>query len=349
MLHPVKNQIDLILRRLMLLWVHKHSFHFIFFILCLVTILVPSAVGKIFPAGQIRNVSAETISTCLDRVNIDLNELHWIYVPESADELRTSEDRFFLAGQLIANNIVNASACPSGGLTLDGYANACGIAMARPAVNYIQNMLNESILQAYKDIGVPPVLLKQLITVESEFWPAEYVKHGYAHHGFGHITNMGMLNGLQWNPSLAAQVCPTSAIEDCRTSVSIADEILTSLNATCPTCKYGIDPEMANHSVDILADVVFGYCLQTARVIYNATERHSSQIVDYATMWKLTLMNYNAGPFCVYDAVLATFKKTQGRMDWSQISSNVSGDLCIRGLTYANQVTTKVFNFPPLK
>jgi len=36
-------------------------------------------------------------------------------------------------------------------------------------------------------------------------------------------------------------------------------------------------------------------------------------------------------------------------MDWSQISENVSGDLCNRGLAYANQITAKVFNFPPEK
>ncbi|HSN94297.1 MAG TPA: hypothetical protein VLR89_04455, partial [Anaerolineaceae bacterium] len=119
--------------------------------------------------------------------------------------------------------------------------------------------------------------------------------------------------------------------------------------ATCPSCKYGIDPIIADRSVDILAEVVLGYCYQTARIVYNATERHSSLVVDYATIWKLTLMDYNAGSTCVYDAVKATFKKTQGRMDWAAISANVSGNLCIRGMTYANQITAKAFNFPPLK
>ena len=328
----------------MLLWLHKHKVHVILFALILVAVIFLSSNEPISSVAPIQNVSAQTISTCLNRVNIDLRELHWIYVPESADELRTETDRYYLAGQLISNDIVDASTCPSGGLRLDGYANACGIAVARPAVIYIQNMLNEPILQAFKDTGVPPVLLKQLISVESEFWPSQY---SYAHFGFGHVTNMGMRNALQWNPVLVAKVCPTSSTEDCRTSVSISEKILSSMIATCPTCKYGIDPEIANRSVDILAEVVLGYCFQTARIVFNATERFSGSIVDYATIWKLTLMNYNAGPTCVYDAVLATFKKTQGRMDWSQISENVSGNLCNRGLTYANQITAKVFNFPP--
>jgi len=328
----------------MLLWLHKHKVNVILFTFISVAIIFLSSNGHLSPVAPIQNVSAQTISTCLNRVNIDLKELHWIYVPETADELRTETDRYFLAGQLIQNDIVDASTCPSGGLRLDGYANACGIAMARPAVNYIQNMLNEPILQAFKDTGVPPVLLKQLISVESEFWPSQY---SIAHWGFGHTTNAGLRNALQWNPALVAKLCSPSATEDCRTSPEIAERILASLVATCPTCKYGIDPEKAKRSVDILAEVVLGYCFQTARIVFNATETFSGSIVDYATIWKLTLMNYNAGPNCVYDAVLATYKKTQGRMDWSQISDNVSGDLCNRGLTYANQITAKVFDFPP--
>ena len=327
----------------MLLSIHKYKVHVIILTFILVTIFLPSGSGSFVSDAQIQNVTAQTISTCLNRVNISLDDLHWLYVPESADELHTNEDHFYLAGQLIVNNVVNANFCPSGGLTLNGYANACGIAVTRPAVQFIQNMLNEPILQAYKDTGVPPVLLKQLISVESEFWPSQYM---YSHYGFGHITNMGMRNALLWNPALVAKVCPPSSTEDCRTSVTIADQILSSLVAVCPTCNYGIDPLIANRSVDILAEVVLGYCLQTARIIYNATERHSNTVVDYATIWKLSLMNYNSGSTCVYDTVLATFKKTQGRMDWSQITANVSGDLCIRGLAYANQITAKAFNFP---
>ena len=330
----------------MLLWIHKYRVHVILLTFALVAIIFLSGIDFSIPDAQIRDVSAQTISTCLNRVNIDLNELHWIYVPESADELHTEENLFFLAGQLIANDIVKANVCPSGGLSLNGYANACGIAVARPAMIYIQNMLNEPILQAYKETGVPPVLLKQLIRVESEFWPSQYV---YTHYGFGHITNMGMRNALQWNPALAAKVCPTSSTEDCRTSITIADQILSSLIATCASCKYGIDPLIANRSVDILAEVVLGYCYQTARVIYNATERHSSLVVDYATIWKLTLMDYNAGSTCVYDAVAATFAKMKGPMKWADISPNVSGNLCLRGLTYANQITAKAFNFPPMR
>lgn len=100
--------------------------------------------------------------------------MHWIYVPEFADQLYTEERYYFLAGQLISNNVVDASACPMGGLWTDGYANACGMSAALPTVIIIQNMLNEPILEAWEDVGVPPVLLKQLIRYESQFWPSIY-------------------------------------------------------------------------------------------------------------------------------------------------------------------------------
>jgi hypothetical protein len=34
-------------------------------------------------------------------------------------------------------------------------------------------------------------------------------------------------------------------------------------------------------------------------------------------------------------------------MSWADISSRVTSELCIRGLTYANQITSKYYNFPP--
>jgi hypothetical protein len=43
-------------------------------------------------------VSTQTMSACLNRLNIPTNELHWIYVPESADQLHTEENYFFMAG-----------------------------------------------------------------------------------------------------------------------------------------------------------------------------------------------------------------------------------------------------------
>ena len=285
---------------------------------------------------------AQTISACLNRRNIPQEDLHWVYVPESADALYTADPLFFLAGQLISNKVVDASYCPTGGLGLDGYANACGMAAALDTVIIVQNLVNEPILQAFRNVGTPPVLLKQLIRYESQFWPGIQEE---IHHGYGHITNIGIRNAMQWNGDLYAKLCPPGV--DCVTDWRAANEILNSLVATCPTCPYGVDLNVAYRSVDILAETLLGYCFQTARMVYNVTGWHSSLAVDYATIWKLTLMNYNAGAICTFDTIAKTFAYTKGPMRWSEVSAKVSGEACVRGLAYANQITAKVFNFPP--
>jgi len=301
-------------------------------------------------ASQTRNVSAQTVHPCLNRVNIPMNELHWLYVPESADQLYTEERYFFLAGQLIANETVDASICPAGGLMYNGYANACGMAAALPTVIIVQNMPNEPILQAWKEVGVPPVLLKQMIRRESQFWPSLYISGENGsdfHYGFGHMTYIGMQNALQWNPDLYAKICSASDSENCVSDSGVVNQFLSSLIVTCDTCEYGVDPNSVNRSVDILAEAVLGHCYQTSQLVTNATGWSSSAVVDYATLWKLTLMDYTSGPGCVFDTLVSTFDITEGPMDWSEISANVSGEGCIYGLTYANQITSKYFDFPP--
>jgi len=309
----------------------------------IIAIILLFMCGTNLSDSQIGNVYAQTVNTCLNRVNIPLIDIHWVYVPENPDELYTEEEYFFLAGQLIENDVIDASDCPSSGLMLNGYANACGMTRAKDTVVTIQNLLNEPILKAYEDVGVPPVLLKQLISFESQFWPS---KHTEYHYGLGHITNIGLRNALQWNHNLTTKVCPGSAAS-CASSIATADQILSSLIDTCETCEYGINTEEAAESVDILAEVLLGFCYQTAQLVYNATGWYSSLAVDYATIWKLTLMNYNSGSVCVFDTLSATFDYTQGPMSWLEISSKVSGERCVRGLNYANQITAKYFDFSP--
>ncbi len=298
--------------------------------------------GVAIPLARPIPVEAQTVSTCLNRVNIPTSDLHWAYVPEIADQLHTEEEYYYLAGQLIANGVVDAGTCPSSGLMSSGYANACGMSVARPTVIVVQNLLNDPILQAYEDVGVPPVILKLLIGTESQFWPSAVSS---THYGFGHLTNIGIRNALQWNSDLYSQVCPSGS--DCASSYSLADQILASLVDTCPACEYGIDTAKASRSVNILAESLLGYCSQTEQLVYNATGWYSGYAVDYATIWKLTLMDYNAGSQCVYNTLKATFAYTRGPMRWSDISAHVSGDLCIRGWNYANTITAKYFDFPP--
>jgi hypothetical protein len=225
------------------------------------------------------------------------------------------------------------------------------MATALPTVIIVQNMPNEPILQAWKEVGVPPVLLKQLIRRESQFWPSVYTPSEYedyynVEYGFGHMTYIGMQNALQWNFDLYAKVCSASD-ENCVSDSGVINQFLSSLIATCDTCEYGVDPNSVNRSVDILAEAMLGHCYQTSQLVFNATGWYSSLVVDYATIWKLTLMDYTSGPECVFNAIALTFETTEGPMTWSEISANVSGGNCIYGLEYANLITSRYFDFPP--
>ena len=288
--------------------------------------------------------SAQTTPTCLNRVNVPLEEMHWLYVPETASQLNTSENLFFLAGQLISAGVVDAGTCPSNGLTTTGYANACGMDAAQEDVIAVQNLMNQPILDQWETVGVPPVLLKMMIRTESQYWPSRYMQ---THYGYGHITNIGMRNALQWNADLRYKVCDDTSAINCELSVPVAEQILSSLVATCVTCEYGIDLNAAERSIDILAETVLGYCFQTQQLVFNATGWYSGLVVDYATIWKLTLMDYNAGSECVFDAVANAFKITNGPVKWADIKAVTRDDLCVRGVTYADAITAKYFNFPP--
>lgn len=310
---------------------------------CMITLIVLlTSSANDYDSGTSK-VIAQSNSTCLNRVNIPQGDLHWLYAPESPDELYTEEPLYYLAGQLIINDIVDPGDCPGGGLMTNGYASACGMAAAYQTVIEIQNLVNEPILLAFEEVGVPPVLLKQVIRYESQFWPSQDTIY---HYGYGHLTHIGILNAIQWNRDLFNKVCLSGDYLACTTSYSTANQILTSLIATCDTCEYGIDTDTAKRSVDILAESLLGYCFQTEQIILNATGWDASLAIDYATIWKLTLMNYNAGSVCTYNTVESTFKVTQGPMDWGNISANVSIN-CVRGLYYANQITERAFDFPP--
>jgi hypothetical protein len=317
---------------------------YIFFLFATFPFLMGAAFNGLTKAAIAPSIKAQdSIPTCLNRVNIPESELHWIYVPTTASELNSNDNLMWLAGSLISNGVVDGSKCPAGGLGADGYANACGMALAKPNVLIIQNAFNQPILDAWKDVGVPPVLLKQVIRYESQFWPS---REGEFHYGFGHVTPIGVLNALEWNSSLLKIACGNIS-GTCGANNSAAQAILEMMIATCPTCENGIDMARADKSVNLLAQVLLGYCNQTAQLVFNASGWRSSLVVDYPTIWKLTLMSYNAGSVCVEATLNETFKATNGPMKWSDILAHLSDDACRRGAFYANQVTSKAYPFPP--
>ena len=289
---------------------------------------------------------AATAPICLDRGNLPKEEMYWLYMPVDASELATSEYYGYLSGQLILSGAVNASDCPLNGLWPNGYANACGLEKTREASLYLQNVFDDEIVSAGKGIGVPPVMLKQLIRYESQFWPGQM---GAYHFGLGHLTNTGALTGLSWSRQLYKDMSEKVAPGYELSPGVLAGELLSSMVATCETCPLKVNVPKAEESIYYIAEVLLAYCKQTSQVVYNATEKNAGDVVDYATIWRLTLLNYNVGPVCVYDGIRATYRsddaKPGDRINWDMISKNIQSNYCKRGVGYVDKITAKYYDF----
>jgi hypothetical protein len=291
--------------------------------------------------------------TCLDRSDIPDSEYHWLYFPTSPSELATQEYYGFLGGQLIRNGVVDASDCPADGLYPNGYANACGMEAGQDIIFELQNVYDDEIVQVGRDIGTPPVMLKQLIRYESQFWPIRYSTY---HYGLGHLTLIGAANAIQWSPELYDDLCTQVYNGPCPQSYNqsylgfdnlLSGQLLSLMDAGCPDCEYKIDIARAENSIQYVGQALMSVCKQTSQIVYNVTGEHSSATVDYATIWKLTLVNYNAGPQCVFDALDAAYTPTTTKLTWASISANFTSPGCKEGLSYTNNITAKYYSFTP--
>ncbi len=288
------------------------------------------------PAPKQSIAPDNTTPVCLDRSNIPPEELHWLAMPNSPSELATSEDYALLSGKLIQSGAVDARDCPLNGLWPSGYANGCGLEKTRQASLYLQNIYDGDILAAGKSTGVPPVMIKQLIRYESQFWPGQL---GLDEFGLGNVTKAGATTALFWNLNLWQSVATLS-----RTTADMPGHLLAILDSSCATCGPRIDIPKAQRSIAYMAEVLLGYCKQTTQVIYNATRQSPGDVVDYATIWRLTLLNYNAGPQCVFDAVKAGHMYG-AKLSWTGIATYLNGFGCIRGVAYADRISAPYYNF----
>lgn len=277
---------------------------------------------------------------CLDRRNLPKEEMYWLYMPETANELATNEYYGYLSGQLILSGAVDASDCPLNGLWANGYANACGFEKTREASLYLQNVYDDEILEAGKGFGVPPIMLKQLIRYESQFWPSQM---GAYHFGLGHLTYLGALTSISWSRQLNSEMEGKVVVGEELSSDLLANRLLSSMNASCPTCPMKVDVAKAEGSVFYLAEVLLAYCRQTSQVVYNATKKNAGEVVDYATIWRLTLLNYNVGPNCVYNSIRASYESE--KVAWSTISENIQDKYCKRGGDYVEKITAPYYDF----
>jgi len=269
----------------------------------------------------------------------------WLSSPDHPDALISNQPYYFLAGSLIRQGLVDASDCPGGGLQPSGYANQCGLETARPEVNEWQNQFDSEIVRIAKDTGVPAQLMKNIFSRESQFWPGYAVN--YNEGGLGHLSDLGADTVLLWNPSFFTQFCPlvldTTVCQRGFGNLDISHQemlrgaLVQNVTAACPECPLGIDLRQANFSISIFARSLLANCEQVGRIIYNTTRRTAGEVSFYEDLWRFTLINYNAGPGCLSDAIERTHSRRLP-LTWENVIDHLEPGVCEMGITYVEDI-----------
>lgn len=269
----------------------------------------------------------------------------WLDTPRDASELHSTIPYYYLAAMLIKNGIVDAGDCDMNGLESDLSANQCGLEKAQNSVTEWQNQFDEQILQTSQDSGIPGQLLKNLFAQESQLWPGIYSDVREA--GFGQLTENGADAALLWNRSFYDQFCPlVLAQETCDKGFAMLTEaqqnilrgaLVQKVNASCTECPAGIDLTQANFSIHVFAETLVGNCSQVDRVLYNVTKKTTNSVANYSDLWRFSLINYTAGPGCLFNAISRTYK-AKSPLDWIHVAANLPPE-CRPAVNYVSQVS----------
>jgi hypothetical protein len=269
----------------------------------------------------------------------------WLQSPDDSSGLSTSLPLHYLAAMLIQNGVVDAGECPRGGLDYYASANQCGMETAREAVTEWQNQFDEEIINISEETGIPALLLKNVFAHESQLWPGIY--HDVEEVGLGQLTEDGAEAALLWNPDFYSQFCPLVLYEDtCARGYGnltldqqsiLRGALVQKADASCPECDLGIDLTQANFSVKIFGETIVGNCAQVDRMLFNLTGESSGAVASHDDLWRFTLVNYNAGPGCLWHAMNRTWD-AGNQLDWLHVAANLEGG-CRAGVDYVMEIS----------
>ena len=273
----------------------------------------------------------------------------WSYLPNSPADLYTEENLHLLAGQLISHGIVDTSACPGNGLVDVGIPNACGVETSKPAMISWQNRFDVNIWEASRDIRIPAWLIKSLIEVESQFWPAN-IKYHFVEYGLGQVNLYGAEAALHWDPDLGAMVCQDLVYNCNRNYISLNPQtklvlqggLIRMLNAECINCQFGIDINQAGQSINPLARILRSECSQTAYILSNQRKPAS-----YDDLWRFSLVGYHSGYQCLENAVKNVTDRNEP-LDWGHVATYLESD-CPGSVAYVDKVFNLIYANSPLK
>ncbi|HEY3311605.1 MAG TPA: S8 family serine peptidase [Anaerolineales bacterium] len=275
-------------------------------------------------------------------------DISWLDGATAPADLASDQSLAILAGKLIFHGLVEAGSCPDAGLLPNGYASPCGERVARNAVVLWQNQFDEAILDAAGQYQIPPYVLKNVISRESQFWPARHLTiYGYYEYGLGHITQMGADTLLRWNQDFYKSFCrQVYSDETCKTSYGwlpanqqavLRGAALQVLAADCESCTAGIDLQRARASVPVIAAAIKANYNHLDWLLRGFTSSTPNRAFETNDLWRLTISSYNAGPGCITTAATsAAFQHL--KLNWKNISGQFDKG-CEGALAYVDSVS----------
>lgn len=298
----------------------------------------------------------------------DEENARWDAFVQFPHELNTRKTLHTLATQLLLRGVVDASDCPAGGLSLGlDWPTACGLEKATSAMIEWQNKFDGHIWLASRDYGIPPKILKTLIEYETQFWPGNS-RFYLDEFGLGQINQLGVDVLLRRDPTVYQEICPT-VLSDCSTpylgldpsqQALIRGALVSSIDAICPTCEYGIDLGKANDSVALIANLFQANCQQVDIILstpYRPDEDADAATAtaavatvaaggrgpgpDYEDHWRFTFLSYHSGISCFQSAVHATLDAGLP-LTWEYLQDLIP---CRSGRDYVNGVFDNLFAF----
>jgi hypothetical protein len=262
------------------------------------------------------------------------NTQTWTDYFQIPSRLNTDKKLHILAGRMISNGIVNVQDCPSGGLDASGAPNSCAMDKTFPKLVEWQNQYDFNIWAASRDIHIPPKLLKTLIETESQFWPSNE-RLFLDEIGLGQMNQLGLDVVLRNNPDIYFKLCQT-VLGQCNQSYNtlprelqamIRGALINSVNASCPSCLYGIDLIKAKQSINLMALVIKSDCQQTKALLNNVNATAENE--DY---WKFTIAAYHSGIGCLQSAIEQASLSNK-HLTWASVSPKLT---CFGGKAYVD-------------
>ena len=275
--------------------------------------------------------SLDPLDTLPDRLQTDV----------AGGDLHTASRYDLLAGRLLVSGFVEGSRNGGGVALSERSPNGCGVALSAPAVIEWQNQYNEAIVDASGRLELPPRLVKAVIAVESQFWPGS--DWGKGEIGLGQLTDAGADMLLAWRPEVYRNICSqVYGSESCESAyvdlepwerAAVRGKLLRTIDATCSTCKGGVDLARANQSISLLAEAIAGSCQQTAYLVRRSSGKSPAQHMSYEDFMRLALANYQVGSGCIDEAL----RRTSNPGNWSGIAINFSPG-CRSGIEYIHRI-----------